>query len=214
MKKINEGILLTCEGQHRLALRNSLVNTSVLQAMSQTVVIPDFFRLSDTQPLLHQLAAAMGKQFPAKWLALENITSRPDDFWRDVIAIGMVELVKGDTGRPAKLAEFGGIRGEIDYGPGLWVREELVLPWSHWRDSRQYLQRKSPLTLFLEKHLAPAEPAAPAVQHEIASSFADEVSTAELQVLRKIDRLMMDDGVSAGERREVLAARISSMQGA
>ncbi|AHF66021.1 hypothetical protein [Pseudomonas cichorii] len=214
MKKINEGILVTSEGQHRLARRNNLVNTSVLQAMSQRFVISDFFRLNDTQPSLHQLAAAMGKQFPAKWLALENVTSQPDDFWRELIAMGMVELVKGDTGRPAKLAELGGIRGEIDYGPGLWIREELVLPWSRWRDSRQHLQRKSPLTIFLEKHLSPSTLAKPAAQHEVAISFADEVSAAELKVLRKIDQVMMGDGVSAAERREVLSARITVMQGA
>lgn len=209
MGAVNEGISLKQEGPFTLPVRDVLVNVSVLQSSAQPLSALGFLILEDTQPLIRRI-----KALPEQWLDVGTINARQDDFFRALKSAGIAERVHGDVGRRAKLLGSNHLLGEIDYGPGLWLHRDLVLPYARWIGSKQVPPRKTPLEAFLEKHLSGAGSSATEKPKPVAFSFAGEVDTDGMKDLEKVDRVLMADGVSAAERTEVLRARVDAMLGA
>lgn len=214
MNKVNEGLRIIADSRHALAFdEKGMINAETLVTGERPPSVIDFLSLADKFPQIRSIADRNGKQLLDKWSDIHAVIADRCNYFKALEAAGVAYRVLGKPGRRSALVsaipEF-----DIDYRPGLWLHADLILPLAQWMASRQPSIYKTPLVLFLEKHLGSSAPAAPIVQHGVADAYADEVDAKELAVLRKIDRLMMDDGVSAGERREVLAARISSMQGA
>jgi hypothetical protein len=199
MGAVNEGISVKQEGPFTLAVRNGLVNVSVLQSSAQPLSALGFLILEDTQRLIHRI-----KALPEQWLDIGAINARQDEFFRWQKSAGIAERVHGDVGRRAKLPGSSHLLGEIDYGPGLWIHRDLVMPYVLWTDSKRVPPVKSPLISFLEKHLQASAPARSAKPKSAAIAFVGEVSR----------KAMIADGVSAAERTEVLRARVDAMQGA
>lgn len=208
MGDVNEGISVKTEGPFTLAVRNGLINVSVLQSSAQPLSALGFLILEDTQRLIHRI-----KALPEQWLDVAAINARQDDFFRALKPAGVAERVHGDVGRRAKLPGSSHLLGEIDYGPGLWLHRDLVLPYARWIGSKLVPPRKTALEAFLEKHLKGQATARAVKPKSAAIAFAGEVSSKAMKDLEAVDQLMIADGVSAAERTEVLRARVEAMQG-
>ena len=208
MSSVNEGISVKTEGQFTQALRNGLVNVSVLQNNAQPLSALGFLILEDTQPLIRRI-----KALPEQWRDVGAINARQDDFFRALKSAGIAERVHGDVGRRARLPGSH-LLGEIDYGPGLWLHRDLVLSYARWIGSKQVPPRKTPLETFLEKHLNISAPARAVKPKSAAIAFVGEVSRKAMKDLEAVDQLMIADGVSDAERAEVLRARVDAMRGA
>ncbi|RAU43677.1 MULTISPECIES: hypothetical protein [unclassified Pseudomonas] len=201
------------EGQFTLVASDKLVNSSTLQAQAQPLAALGFLTLNDTLPLIHRIAAKLGKPLSDKWADVATVSAQQDDFFRALKTAGIAERVPGDIARRGKLDGRKHAFGEIDYRPGLWLHRDLALPYARWIGSRVVPPRKTPLESFLEKHLSTPLPAAEKPK-PVAVGFAGEVDAQGMKDLERIDRVMMADGVSAAERIEVLTARVEAMQGA
>ncbi|MBI6853392.1 hypothetical protein YA0002_11500 [Pseudomonas cichorii] len=214
MNKINEGLRIIADARHALAIdEQGMINAETLVTGERPPSVRTFLGLADTLPLIRPIADRADPPMLAKWFDVAAVSADPEGYMHALRAAGVLHRVPGTPGRRSR--QESAVAGvDIDYRPGLWLHSDLILPLARWMGSRQSSPHKTPLVAFLEKHLAPAAPAAPVTQQEVASAFADEVSAADLQMLRKIDQVLMGDGVSAAERREVLGARITVMQGA
>jgi hypothetical protein len=209
MAAVNAATNVTHEGPLTLARRHHLINTSVLQSGAQPLSALGFLILSDTQPLIARIHPV-----PKQWQEVSVINSKQDDFFRWLKSIGVAERVHGDVGRRAKLHGSNHLFGEIDYGPGLWLHSDLVLPYARWMAAKLVPPQKTPLISFLEKHLKGPAVARALKPKSVAIAFAGEVNTKAMKDLEAVDKLMIADGVSASERTEVLRARVDAMQGA
>jgi len=204
------------DGQFTLATRGHWINVSTLQAAAQPLPVLGFLTLADTLPLIQQLALDSGHPMAEKWADVGVVVAQPDEFFRALKAPGIAERLPGDIGRRARLAEHGGIMGEVDYLPGIWLHRDLALPFATWVAARRATVKKTPLASFLEKHLqGVSSRVKPCIEkaEPVASAFAGEVSKQMLDELRRVDQILIVDGLSAAERSDVLRARIDAMQG-
>lgn len=197
------------EGPFTLVMRPSkMVNSSVLQSGAQPLSALGFLILADTLPLIQRIT-----EVPEQWLDVGAINSQQDEFLRWLKSKGVAYREHGDVGRRAKLPGSRNLLGEIDYGPGLWLHRDLVLPYARWRASKLVPPQRTPLISFLEKHLPSSTPTPAFKPESVAVAFAGEVSGKTMKDLDAVDRLMIADGVSAAERTEVLRARVDAMRG-
>lgn len=207
MVAVNAPTCVTHEGPLTLASRHHLINTSVLQSGAQPLSALGFLILSDTQPLIARIHPV-----PEQWQDVSVINSQQDGFFRWLKSVGVAERVHGDVGRRAKLPGSSHLFGEVDYGPGLWLHSDLVLPYARWMAAKLVPPQKTPLISFLEKHLQGPALARAIKPKSVAIAFAGEVSRKAMKDLEAVDKLMIADGVSAAERTEVLRARVDAMQ--
>ncbi|WP_426115899.1 hypothetical protein [Pseudomonas sp. DSP3-2-2] len=217
MAAINNELSVIKDGLFVLAIRGKMFNSSVLQVAAQPVPAIGFLINKDQLPKIHDLATNAGLPLAEKYADVSVVAAQQDEYFRRLKAPRIAERVPGDIGRRAKLTEHGGILGEIDYLPGVWLHLDLAISYAKWIAARNAPVQKTPLLAFLEKNLptkeAPRERLAPAKPKTVMSAFAGEVDCQTMKDLEAIDRLMMADGVSAAERTVVLRARIDLMQG-
>lgn len=206
--------LITQEGPFTLAGSGQLVNSSTLQAQAQPLAAIGFLIIPETVELIRGIAAKAGKSLSDQWLDAVAVNNQKDAFFRELKELGIAERVPGAIGRAGKLSGRKFAVGAIDYAPGLWLHRDLVLPYARWIGSKLVPPRKTPLEIFLEKHLISAAPVGAVKPKPVASMFAGEVDAQGMKDLEKADRLLMADGVSAAERIDVLSARVEAMQGA
>ncbi|HEX8542672.1 MAG TPA: hypothetical protein VF671_13305 [Pseudomonas sp.] len=216
MGRHHDGLITLHDGQFTLAMRGNWINVSTLQAAAQPLPVLGFLTLADTLPLIQQLALNSDHPMAEKWADVGVVVAQQDEFFRALKAPGIAERLPGDIGRRARLAEHGGILGEVDYLPGIWLHRDLVLPFATWITARRAAVKKTPLVAFLEKHLPGATKNVKLDTEKpepVASTFAGEVSKQMLDELERVDRILMADGLSATERSDVLRARVDLMQG-
>ncbi|MCV4285903.1 hypothetical protein [Pseudomonas capsici] len=214
MDKINEGLSIITNGHYTLARdEKGMANAETLVIGRRPPSVMNVVCMPENLVKIRSIVDREGGLLLPKWSDVHVVNAERGNYFKALEAANIAHRVPGTPGRRVKaVSAVPGI--DIDYRPGLWLHADLILPLARWMGSRQSSPHKTPLVAFLERHLIPAEPTAPVALQEVASSFADEVSTAELKVLRKIDQVLMGDGVSAAERREVLSSRITVMQGA
>ncbi|MDF5892385.1 hypothetical protein P4A93_12180 [Pseudomonas syringae pv. syringae] len=218
MNNVNEGLRIIADDRHALVINEQgMVNVETLVTGERPPSTMDFLCMASTLELIQAILSREGKPLPGQLSDAQAAGADRAQTFQALRASSIAMRVLGDVGRRAAPGpgQFG--RGEVDYRPGFWLHPELVLPLARWIAGRQVPPRKTPLIAFLERHLsavATGRVSAPTPAQEVTAAFAGEVSAKVLEDLCIVDRMMINDGVSASERTEVLRARIDSMQGA
>lgn len=191
---------------------DGMVNASLLLKCFSGRNPAEFLMLDYTQATLSSIAESNGKPLASHWQDGRLRSSRRPEFLRELTAAGIIRQTPGTVdGHKAAAPGVAG-NGIRDHAAGLWAHPDLATGLARWAECRGESWRASPLAEFVEHVLskraggkAPIQACAPA---SAAESFAGMVNADTLQNLHAMDQLLIEGGLSFGERRQTLQARI------
>ncbi len=140
-----------------IALDAGMLNASLLAKRFSRNPI-EFLMLDGSQPRITQIAESNGRPLGAQWQDSQvRIRSKPD-FLRALETSQVIRRVAGSVGGHARNARGVGGNGPVNYGPGLWMHQDLALDLARWLECRGESWRSSPLANFIEKVLSQTLP--------------------------------------------------------
>lgn len=191
---------------------DGMVNASLLVKRFSGRNPVEYLMLDSTQPTLASIAENNSKPLTSHWQDGRLRSSRRPEFLRELTTAGIIRQISGTVnGHKAAAPDVAG-NGLRDFVPGLWVHPDLAASLARWAECRGETWRTSPLAEFIEQ--VPAEQAGGKAPNQkgapesAADTFAGMVNAATLANLRAMDQLLIDGGISLGERRQTLQARI------
>lgn len=191
---------------------HGMVNASLLVKRFNGRNPIEYLMLDSTLPALARIAETNSKPLASHWQNSRLRTNNRLDFLREITAVGIIRQTPGTVdGHKAAAPGVAG-NGVRDFVPGLWIHSDLAAGLARWAECRGESWRPSPLAEFVEQVLAEqagdkasSQKGAP---ESAADTFAGTVNAATLANLRTMDQLLIDGGISLGERRQTLQARI------
>lgn len=191
---------------------DGMVNASLLVKRFSGRNPIEFLMLDYTQPMLASIAENNGKPLTSHWQDGRLRSSRRPEFLRELTTAGIMRQKPGtvDGHKAASPGVVG--NGVRDHAAGLWVHPDLAASLARWAECRGETWRASPLAEFVEHMLAEQTDGDTLCQKGVpesaADTFAGTVNAATLANLRTMDQLLIDGGISLGERRQTLQVRI------
>ncbi|WP_437883541.1 hypothetical protein [Pseudomonas sp. LRF_L74] len=211
MSHVNDGIT-TCQfGNHVLAFDDSgMINASLLVNPLRVAQVKEFFRATGVIDEVADLVKSSGRMLPPQWLDPHYARANRKDL---ILYLGKINILREEPGSvgghvPAAPGVPGS--GVINLRAGLWVRHELAVRLARWAELGQDDSRESPLANFVEQALADQgnKPIKVCAAISAANVLFDQVSPAMLAKLRAMDQRMIEDGLSAVDRFDILKALV------
>jgi hypothetical protein len=191
-------------------------NASALVAQARPPELSEFLSQPEMLAKIFDLADSLGAGLPPQWREPRQVRAQSANYLRALRAAGVGHLVPGSVGRKARMVSGGSHSvGEVDYGPGFWLRTELAMDLAEWMSRRVSPTEENPLVDFMKRALAQAgvKSAKQRGPKSAAQLFLVGVSDKLQATLKSADESMIEDGESFEDRRDALASLMKSVKG-
>lgn len=191
-------------------------NASALVAQARPPELSDFFSHPDTPEKVCNLAESLGTPLDSRWHDGQYVRAQIANYKRVLRTAGVGHLVPGSIGRKARMVSGGSHSiGEVDYGPGFWLRIELALDLAGWMCRHISPTEEKPLVDFVKRALAQAgfKSARRRGPKSAAHMFLAGVSNKLQELLKSVDASMIEAGEPFEDRCDALACLLKSVKG-
>ncbi|SFU11524.1 KilA-N domain-containing protein [Pseudomonas marincola] len=169
----------------------------------------EFLCTFEAYSLLNAAAATLGESINEKWQDLQYVRNNKPQYFD---ALKDAKVIIGYAGTPGMRVSPGkNIAGSIpDYQPGLWLHPYLAAPFVRWMEPSSYTYQKSTLAPLVDQALEKYQnqPVIEKPVCEIAHTFSGLVTPEEMEQIKVIDRMLIEDGASDNERYQLINDRV------